>query len=490
MITYRLARAVLRIGLNAFFRRIHIEGIERIPARGPVLIVSNHTNAFVDPLLLLTRLERPVILTAKRTLAANPLLRPLIVALRVVLLSRRQDGGGDTRRNLHALDGLVNALREGGAVYIFPEGESHSDPGLRPFHTGAARIVLEHAARAAAEHAADDLVIVPVGLHFEKKDRWRSDAVAVVGEPWRAWDLIAAGAATDSASDAKTDAAADATAGAAIDAATETTAIAAVLTAVMRQAVERLSLTFRSDDERRVILEALPLIEGNRDGAPPLHGDTGTPPARRLDLVRRLKDGIAALEHTDPGRLRRLEADAEGLRRDLAAAGISPRELWLNVHAGRAALFVVRELEILLIGAPLALWGWINALPAYAATRTLVRRMSRDEDHWASNAVFVSIPVFGAWTVALLAAVLILVPAPWSVFWAASIPLAFAVALHWHDRAGGIIRRVRTFLRFVRHPAEQRALQARVDAFIDELRSLEVETVARVRDEARPAVFR
>ena len=38
-------------------------------------------------------------------------------------------------------------LAEKGALALFPEGTSHSDPALKPLTTGAARIVLEAAGR-------------------------------------------------------------------------------------------------------------------------------------------------------------------------------------------------------------------------------------------------------------------------------------------------------------------------------------------------------
>ena len=449
MILYHTVRAVLKVALGAFFRRVAVDGLDRVPATGPVLIVSNHTNAFVDPLLLLTRIRRPVTLTAKSTLAANPLLRPLMRAFRVVLLARRQDGEQDAQGNAAALGRVVNVLRAGGAVYIFPEGVSHSDPSLRPFRTGAARIALDCLGAGAAGGAASssDLKIQPVGLHFERKQRWRSEAVAIVGEPWsvRAWAAAHAGAG------------------------------AAELTERLRQDVEMLTLSFRSATERQLVMDVVSLIEGASSGAAALDRGIELEAGARLALVRRLQEGMARLNQRDPQRLARLSEAAVRLRGELAAAGITPRELWLPVHWGRAALFVVREFEILLVGAPLSAWGWVNFLPAYVVTRSLVVRMSRDEDHWASNAVFVSIPVFACWTIALVAGLFAFLPALWALSWAMTLPLSAAIALHYRDRAGGILRRVRTFLRLVRRPQLQATLQDRVRALVAELRSLETE---------------
>ena len=175
---YRLTRALWRAALFAFFRRIDVQGRGNVPGRGPVLIVANHTNAFVDPLLVLTRLRRTVTLTAKSTLRKNPLLAPLMRALHVVEFHRAQDvaEGADPAKNRGAMDACVRRLAEGGCVVIFPEGVSHSDPSLRPFRTGAARIALAYLE---AHPDGAPLVIVPAGLHFEAKERFRSSAGVV-----------------------------------------------------------------------------------------------------------------------------------------------------------------------------------------------------------------------------------------------------------------------------------------------------------------------
>jgi 1-acyl-sn-glycerol-3-phosphate acyltransferase len=44
--------------------------------------------------------------------------------------------------NDRTFDAAIAALQSGGAVQIYPEGQSHSEPSLTPLRTGAARIAL------------------------------------------------------------------------------------------------------------------------------------------------------------------------------------------------------------------------------------------------------------------------------------------------------------------------------------------------------------
>jgi hypothetical protein len=174
--------------------------------------------------------------------------------------------------------------------------------------------------------------------------------------------------------------------------------------------------------------------------------------------VHRLQAGRAWLSERRGAELEALEASVDGFFRKLRRLGISERELFLPMGPARAALFVVREMETLLVGAPLALWGAINHALPYAILRKLVGKMSTDRDHFASNAVFLALPVvpicYGLQTGAVAA-----LAGMWmALLYALSLPLGAAVALLYRDRAGGVWQRVRTFLLFLRRPSYQRAL--------------------------------
>src|SRR5205085_2477739 len=98
---------------------------------------------------------------------------------------RRMDaapGSADTHaaKNEETFDAAAGCLGEGGTLCIFPEGVSHSDPQMKKLKTGAARMALLAEARAAYSLGVH---IVPVGLTYESKQRFRSRAVVEVGHP-------------------------------------------------------------------------------------------------------------------------------------------------------------------------------------------------------------------------------------------------------------------------------------------------------------------
>src|SRR5690348_6207364 len=183
---YALLRSVAGIALRWFYRRIDVEGLDRLPSNAPLLLVVNHPNALVDALLVGWAMPRRIVLTAKSTLFRNPALARFLTWVGVVPLVRSSDvrgsaaaGAIDPRRNARSFDALRNVLRRGGAVVIFPEGISHDNPSLAPLKTGAARIALE----ARDEGGVQGLEIVPVGLTFERKQTPRTRVLVQVGEP-------------------------------------------------------------------------------------------------------------------------------------------------------------------------------------------------------------------------------------------------------------------------------------------------------------------
>jgi 1-acyl-sn-glycerol-3-phosphate acyltransferase len=183
---YSLLRWFTGIALHWFYSSIRVEGRERIPQTGPVIIAASHHNALVDALIAGWIAPRRLTLTAKATLADNAFLRWLFPAVGVVPLRRASDernkSGNETpdpSRNLSAFESILDVLENQGMVLIFPEGKSHSEPELAPLKTGVSRIAL--AARDTRH--VHNLQIIPLGLNFEDKGNPGTAVLAEVGEP-------------------------------------------------------------------------------------------------------------------------------------------------------------------------------------------------------------------------------------------------------------------------------------------------------------------
>ncbi len=116
--------------------RLEVEGLEALPASGPVLVVANHDSHW-DPIAVgVAAIRRRQI----RALAKSDLwkvrgLAPILNGMGQIPIER---GAGD----VGALAKAIEALREGACIGVFPEGTRSRGEVLRP-RSGVGRLALE-----------------------------------------------------------------------------------------------------------------------------------------------------------------------------------------------------------------------------------------------------------------------------------------------------------------------------------------------------------
>jgi 1-acyl-sn-glycerol-3-phosphate acyltransferase len=174
-------------------RRLEVTDLERLPRDRPVLLVANHFNGFLDPVVVAASLGKLPRFIAKDTLTKVPLVGLLLRGVGVVFVRRRADGpSAPGTTNTDAFAECHDALAKRDLVAIFPEGTTHDRPQLDPIKTGAARIAL--GARTAG---AERLVVLPVGITFPDKIDLRPSALVQLGEPIELDAVVPAGVGPD-----------------------------------------------------------------------------------------------------------------------------------------------------------------------------------------------------------------------------------------------------------------------------------------------------
>ena len=407
-----------------------------------MLFVPNHTNALVDPLVLVIALRRKVRITAKNVLGRNPLLGVLMSGLGVVTFHRREDvgKGAEPRQNLHSLTRCRSILAKGEALCIFPEGVSHSDPKMRPFRSGAARIALDFIRE---DSNPGGLQIVPVGLLYTEKDQFRSGVWLRFGAPLDVARWLREHPDGD----------------------------APLLTQEIRRRVESLTLNYETRRESVILSWAAEILSTGGAMPPPL-GRAEPPLAEGFQLLGRLQAGYRTLLASCPEEIAELTARVRRYRGELRRCGIEPGEVYLPLHPGRALLFLVRELELLVVGAPLALFGFVNHALPYGIIRWIARALSKDKDHWASNVVYPSFLVLPFFYLLQLTAAWVWLPAFWAGLYTVALPYTGYYALLYRDRVGSTWRRLRTVFYFLWNRSHQEELAREGREIIAHIRAL------------------
>lgn len=130
---YYNTKALGRFLLQVLFG-LQVEGAEKIPKEGPVILASNHMS-LVDPVVMGVACPRVVSYMSRDDVFKYPILRWLLPRLYVIPVSR---GAGD----LGAIKAAIRALKSGMAFGIFPEGRRSRTGFIEPFKTGVAAIAL------------------------------------------------------------------------------------------------------------------------------------------------------------------------------------------------------------------------------------------------------------------------------------------------------------------------------------------------------------
>lgn len=177
---YALIKALVRITTSVFFKRIVVSGERNLPATGPLIIVANHPNTLMDPLLVASLAEQRIGFVANAGLFTNRLLRPFLRYFHAIPIYRKKDvAPGEKRDNAEAFSKCHAYLEQGGTFLIFPEGSSLYEINLREIKTGTARIALSYEA---AKGFTGGLRIIPVALDYSDAIQFRS-MVAITVEP-------------------------------------------------------------------------------------------------------------------------------------------------------------------------------------------------------------------------------------------------------------------------------------------------------------------
>ena len=114
--------------LCVLFFRIRISGRENLPAKGGVLVLSNH-QSFLDPVLIGVGLSRPIHYMARSDLFSHWLFRWVIRSLNAFPVKRE---GVDLR----AIRKATELLRKEEVVVLFPEGTRTWTGALSPIRPG------------------------------------------------------------------------------------------------------------------------------------------------------------------------------------------------------------------------------------------------------------------------------------------------------------------------------------------------------------------
>lgn len=148
--------------------KIHVKGIENLPATDKICLVSNH-QSYLDIPVLIAVIPKLWGFVAKKELAKLPVLNLWMHAMDCVLIDRGNSSSAIEKVNKR----IQRAEQKGKPLVLFPEGTRSKGRKLGRFKTGGLHLVID-----------SDLVILPVSVNgtyplLEKEGKLKKGRVNV-----------------------------------------------------------------------------------------------------------------------------------------------------------------------------------------------------------------------------------------------------------------------------------------------------------------------
>jgi len=131
----------VKLALSIFCPKVYIVNPHHLNSKGPLLIVANHPNSFLDAVVIGAFYQRKIHFLARGDVFQNPLFGYLLRSIGMIPVFRAREGKEHLHRNSHTFQESVDLIKEGGAVLIFIEGICLNTHEIQPFKKGASRIL-------------------------------------------------------------------------------------------------------------------------------------------------------------------------------------------------------------------------------------------------------------------------------------------------------------------------------------------------------------
>jgi 1-acyl-sn-glycerol-3-phosphate acyltransferase len=182
---YQIVRPLIEFFLKMYFRRIKLTGLEHIDESKPTLLCGNHTNAFLEGIIVAAQYpNNQLYFLARADVFKHPLAAKILNKLHIIPIFRIRDGFNSLDRNKDTFNKVIALLKKGKHVIIFSEGDCVAEKRLRTLKKGSARLAFQ-----AVEEGLEDLQILPVGINYSGFGKEKEDALVHFATPFAAKDF-------------------------------------------------------------------------------------------------------------------------------------------------------------------------------------------------------------------------------------------------------------------------------------------------------------
>lgn len=177
---YTFLRFFVDWSVRSSFRKYQVEGIENLPEEGSIVIwASNHTNALMDPMVMLPANKIRKVFVARADIFKKNWAKRALYFLRVMPIYRIRDGINAVKQNDEAIAQATGVILDGVPFIIFPEATHRAKHSLLKLSKG-----IFHIAENAIEKSnGKPVYIQPIGIEYSDYFRFRNKVLVKFGKP-------------------------------------------------------------------------------------------------------------------------------------------------------------------------------------------------------------------------------------------------------------------------------------------------------------------
>ncbi|QCR24240.1 lysophospholipid acyltransferase family protein [Pontibacter sp. SGAir0037] len=358
---YFILKLIFKTGLWIFFRKFEVRNRTALQAQGPLLVVSNHPNTFMDPLIIASLLRQQVYFIAKSTVFNSPFKKWLLHRMHLIPIHRKEDAPAQSVGNDDAFAASYNALEAGKTILIFPEGNSFNERRLRKLKTGTARIALGAQAAASSDVRVR---ILPIGLNYSAPTNFRSNVFVNVGTPIDVTDYLTSYSQN-------------------------TSATVHLLTEQMKVELEKLIIVTPTNEEDKLIRQIESIYKRTFAAEVP-----AAPTEHEQDflLTRAITKSLAYFKQAAPERVEALKQQIEAYMLQLRQLNLHDAALSKNTKT--VVWQSILAMLYLVAGLPVYLYGLLHNYLPYIIPSRVAYMLAREEEWHAPMMLSVGIFTF------------------------------------------------------------------------------------------------
>jgi len=177
---YATLRPWIRLGFRHFFKRIEIIDTKFFPKDKAVILISNHQNALLDPLLGCVHTKRQLHWLTRSDVFKIPAVAKILSTFNMLPVYRERDKvEGMFDKNDQIFKECYARIDHGAVIALFPEGTHRGRKQLFQFKKGMARVAF---GAMDAGVSPKDILVLPMGLDYSDFFNHHPEAVVKFGE--------------------------------------------------------------------------------------------------------------------------------------------------------------------------------------------------------------------------------------------------------------------------------------------------------------------